>query len=224
MRTLIEMINVSKAFGRKVILKDVSFAVQEGETVGIVGANGSGKSVLFKLLCGFTQPDQGNVLVRGEELGKGRDFPENMGVFINSPGFIGIYSGFQNLKFLADIQGKIGTEEIEDAMIKVGLDPSNKTRVDHYSMGMKQKLGLAQAVMEGQDIVVLDEPFNALDHKTYGDIKEIIRMLKAEGKTIFLTSHRFEDIEQLCDKIYMIEDCRVTALTEEDASRYRGAD
>ena len=130
MRTLIEMINVSKAFGRKVILKDVSFAVQEGETVGIVGANGSGKSVLFKLLCGFTQPDQGNVLVRGEELGKGRDFPENMGVFINSPGFIGIYSGFQNLKFLADIQGKIGTEEIEDAMIKVGLDPSNKTRVD----------------------------------------------------------------------------------------------
>ena len=104
MRTLIEMINVSKAFGRKVILKDVSFAVQEGETVGIVGANGSGKSVLFKLLCGFTQPDQGNVLVRGEELGKGRDFPENMGVFINSPGFIGIYSGFQNLKFLADIQ------------------------------------------------------------------------------------------------------------------------
>lgn len=224
MKTLIEMKNVSKAFGRRVVLKDVSLAVREGETVGIVGENGSGKSVLFKMLCGFVQPDQGSVFVRGEELGKGRDFPENMGVFINSPGFIGIYSGFRNLKFLADIRGKIGTEEIEDAMIKVGLDPSDKTKVDHYSMGMKQKLGLAQAVMEGQDIVVLDEPFNALDYKTYGDIKEIIRMMKAEGKTIFLTSHRFEDIEQLCDKIYMIEECRVTALTEEYADRLKGAD
>lgn len=224
MKTLIEMKNVSKVFGRRVVLKDVSLAVREGETVGIVGENGSGKSVLFKMLCGFVQPDQGSVFVRGEELGKGRDFPENMGVFINSPGFIGIYSGFRNLKFLADIRGKIGTEEIEDAMIKVGLDPSDKTKVDHYSMGMKQKLGLAQAVMEGQDIVVLDEPFNALDYKTYGDIKEIIRMMKAEGKTIFLTSHRFEDIEQLCDKIYMIEECRVTALTEEYADRLKGAD
>lgn len=224
MKTLIEMKNVSKAFGRRVVLKDVSLAVREGETVGIAGENGSGKSVLFKMLCGFVQPYQGSVSVRGEELGKGRDFPENMGVFINSPGFIGIYSGFRNLKFLADIRGKIGTEEIEDAMIKVGLDPSDKTKVDHYSMGMKQKLGLAQAVMEGQDIVVLDEPFNALDYKTYGDIKEIIRMMKAEGKTIFLTSHRFEDIEQLCDKIYMIEECRVTALTEEYAGRLKGAD
>lgn len=221
MKALLEMKNVSKKFGRKTILKDVSLVVQQGETVGLVGANGSGKSVLFKILCGFLQPDKGSVFVHGEKLGKGRDFPENMGTFINSPGFIGIYSGFKNLKFLADIRGKIGTEEIEDAMLKVGLDPSNKTKVDDYSLGMKQKLGLAQAIMEEQDILVLDEPFNALDHKTYEDMKEIIRMLKAEGKTIFLTSHNFNDIEQLCDEVYTIEECRLIPLTEEIADKYR---
>lgn len=221
MKALLEMKNVSKKFGRKTILKDVSLVVQQGETVGLVGANGSGKSVLFKILCGFLQPDKGSVFVHGKKLGKGRDFPENMGTFINSPGFIGIYSGFKNLKFLADIRGKIGTEEIEDAMLKVGLDPSNKTKVDDYSLGMKQKLGLAQAIMEEQDILVLDEPFNALDHKTYGDMKEVIRMLKAEGKTIFLTSHNFNDIEQLCDEVYTIEECRLTPLTEEIADKYR---
>lgn len=224
MKILIEMKNVSKAFRSKNILQDVSFMVQQGETVGLVGANGTGKSVLFKMLCGFVEPDKGSIIVDGKKLGKGRDFPENMGIFINSPGFIGIYNGFKNLKFLADIQGKIGTMEIEDAMLKVGLDPSNKTKVDNYSLGMKQKLGLAQAIMENQDILVLDEPFNSLDYKTYGDIKEIIRMLKADGKTIFLTSHNFSDIEQLCDKVYTIEDHRLIPMTDKIAEKYRKMD
>ena len=154
----------------------------------------------------------------------GCDFPESLGVFINSPGFIGIYNGFQNLKFLADIQGKIGEKEIRQAMSKVGLDPDNKTKVDNYSLGMKQKLGLAQAIMEGQDILILDEPFNALDYKTYEDVKAIIRMLKAEGKTIFLTSHHYKDIEQLCDQVYSLEDCQLLPITEEIAARYREMD
>lgn len=224
MKILIEMKNVSKAFRSKNILQDVSFTVQQGETVGLVGANGTGKSVLFKMLCGFVEPDKGSIIVDGKKLGKGRDFPENMGIFINSPGFIGIYNGFKNLKFLADIQGKIGTMEIEDAMLKVGLDPSNKTKVDNYSLGMKQKLGLAQAIMENQDILVLDEPFNSLDYKTYGDIKEIIHMLKADGKTIFLASHNFSDIEQLCDKVYTIEDHRLIPMTDKIAEKYRKMD
>ena len=139
-------------------------------------------------------------------------------------GFIGIYNGFQNLKFLADIQGKIGEKEIRQAMSKVGLDPDNKTKVDNYSLGMKQKLGIAQAIMEGQDILILDEPFNALDYKTYEDEKTIIRMLKAEGKTIFLTSHHFKDIEQLCDQVYSIEDCQLVPITEEIAAHYREMD
>lgn len=222
MSSYIELKHVSKSYGHKTILRDVSCAVECGKTVGLVGANGSGKSVLFKILCGFEQPDAGSVSVRGKQLGRdGRDFPDQMGVFINAPGFIGIYSGFQNLKFLAEIQGKIGTAEIQDAMRKVGLDPDNKGKVDHYSLGMKQKLGLAQAIMEGQDILVLDEPFNALDYKTYEDVKTILRMLKAEGKTMFLTSHRYRDIEQLCDEVYCIEECRLLPMNEALAMRYR---
>lgn len=222
MDSYIEIRNISKSFGRKTILQDVSLSVDCGKTVGLVGTNGSGKSVLFKILCGFEKPDQGNVFVRGVQLGtNGRDFPANMGVFINAPGFIGIYSGFQNLKFLADIQGKIGEKEIREAMNKVGLDPDNKTKVDNYSLGMKQKLGLAQAIMEGQDILILDEPFNALDYKTYEDVKSIIRMQRAEGKTIFLTSHHYKDIEQLCDQVYSIEDCQLVPITEEIATRYQ---
>lgn len=218
----LEIKNVSKRFGHRTILEDVSLSVERGKTVGIVGANGSGKSVLFRILCGFEKPDQGKVCVRGKEPGKnGQDFPDNIGVFINSPGFIGIYSGFENLKFLADIKGKIGEKEIEAAMEKVGLDPGDKTKVEHYSLGMKQKLGLAQAMMEGQDILVLDEPFNALDYKTYEDVKTIIRMLKAEDKTIFLTSHHFKDIEQLCDQVYVIEDGRLVPMTDETEEHYR---
>lgn len=218
----IEIKNVSKRFGHKRVLEEVSLSVERGQTIGLIGANGSGKSVLFKILCGFVKPDQGSVYVRGAQLGKnGRDFPEDLGVFINSPGFIGIYSGFKNLKLLADIQGKIGEEEIKAAMSKVGLDQKDKTKVEHYSLGMKQKLGLAQAIMEGQDILVLDEPFNALDHQTYDDMKMLIRMLKAEGKTIFLTSHRFKDIEQLCDQVYFLEEGRLAPITEEIAAYYR---
>ena len=222
MSSYIEIKNVSKRFGQKTILENVSLPVEQGQTIGLVGANGSGKSVLFKVLCGFEKPDSGSVSIRGKQLGKnGRDFPDNMCVFINSPGFIGMYSGLQNLKFLADIQGKISEAEIREAMGKVGLDPENKTKVSNYSLGMKQKLGLAQAIMEGQDILVLDEPFNALDYHTYEDVKSIIRMLKAEGKTIFLTSHHYKDLEQLCDLIYTIQDCRLIPMTPEIAAHYQ---
>ncbi len=222
MCSYIEVKNVSKSFDHRTVLEDVSLSVDRGKVIGLVGANGSGKSVLFKILCGFEKPDTGSVFVRGEKLGEhGRDFPADMGVFINSPGFIGIYSGFQNLKFLAGIRRKIGDKEIQEAMSKVGLDSDNKTKVDNYSLGMKQKLGLAQAIMEGQDILVLDEPFNALDYKTYEDVKIIIRMLKAEGKTIFMTSHRYKDIEQLCDQVYSLENCRLVPITAEIAARYR---
>lgn len=222
MDSIIKLQNVSKSFSNHSILKDVSLSVQGGETIGIVGANGSGKSVLFKIICGFETPDNGEVYVRGKKLGENdKDFPENMGVFINSPGFISIYNGYQNLKFLSEINGKIGEKEIKSAMTKVGLDPENKTKVENYSLGMKQKLGLAQTFMEGQDILILDEPFNALDYKTYEDVKSIIRMLKAEEKTIFLTSHHYKDIEQLCDKVYTIEDSHLIPVTEEIANRYK---
>lgn len=219
MSTIIELDRVSKAFSRRTILNDVTLAIKAGHTVGIVGSNGSGKSVLFQIICGFLIPDSGTVRVRGNVLGGSRDFPENMGVLINSPGFISLDTGLQNLRYLAGIRGVIGDQEIRSAMKKVGLDPDDRTRVEHYSLGMKQKLGLAQAIMEGQDILILDEPFNALDYKTYNDVKEIIRTLQAEGKTILMTSHNYEDIETLCNEVYVLEEGQLGTLPADEMKR-----
>ena len=177
MKPIISLDQVSKSFSGRRVLSDVSLDVEKGSTVGIVGANGSGKSVLFNIICGFLTPDSGQVYVRGQALGKGRDFPENVGVLINSPGFIGLNTGLQNLRYLAGIRGVAGEKEIRSAMQKTGLDPEDKTKVEHYSMGMKQKLGIAQAIMEDQDILILDEPFNALDYKTYNDTKDILSLI-----------------------------------------------
>ncbi|MDR0489372.1 MAG: ABC transporter ATP-binding protein [Propionibacteriaceae bacterium] len=220
MTPCIEVAHVSKAYSGQVVLRDVSLVVERGTTVGLVGANGSGKSVLFKAICGFVRPDTGTVTVDGVHLGEGSDFPENMGVFINSPGFIGIYSGFKNLQFLASIRGVITDEQIREAMRKVGLDPENRVKVDNYSLGMKQKLGIAQAIMENQEIIILDEPFNALDYKTYNDVKEIIRALQVEGKTILLTSHNYEDLAQLCDPVYILDESKMVPITEALIAKY----
>ena len=223
MSTIIELENIRKSFSRHRVLDGVFLTVEAGTTVGVVGSNGSGKSVLFQIICGFYTPDSGTVRIRGEILGKSRDFPENIGVLINAPGFIGPDTGIQNLRYLAAIRGVIGDREIRDAMRKVGLDPEDRTKVEHYSLGMKQKLALAQAIMEGQDILILDEPFNALDYKTYNDVKEIIRILQAEGKTILLTSHNYEDLESLCQKIYVMADGRLGTLSSEEMrQRFRG--
>ena len=223
MEPIISLNHVSKSFSGRRVLSDVSLNIEKGSTVGIVGSNGSGKSVLFNIICGFLIPDNGQVCVRGQVLGKGRDFPENVGVLINSPGFIGLNTGLQNLRYLAGIRGVAGEKEIRLAMQKTGLDPEDKTKVEHYSLGMKQKLGIAQAIMENQDILILDEPFNALDYKTYNDTKEIIRVLQAEGRTNLMTSHNYDDLETLCTHIYAIEEGKLGVLSgEEMKKRFRG--
>ena len=208
----IEVNDVTKQFAGETILENVQLKVAQGSSVGIIGGNGSGKSLLFKLICGFEKPTIGQVRIRQRVLGEKLDFPENVGVFINEPGYIELFSGFKNLQFLAAINNKISAKEIKAAMELVGLNPNNKTKVKDYSLGMKQKLGIAQAIMENQDILVFDEPFNALDYKTYQDIKSIIQQLKAQGKTILLTSHHFADIEELCDEIFVIEEGQLTPL------------
>lgn len=216
----IQVKNVSKSYNDVPVLDKVDIAIEKGTTVGIVGGNGSGKSVLFKVICGFTAPDEGTVDIRDKRLGRDIDFPEDVGVFINSPGYISLYNGLQNLKFLADINGKIGIDKIKETMKIVGLNPDNKAKVKDYSLGMKQKLGIAQAIMEDQDIVVLDEPFNALDYKTYNDIKEIIKHLKEQEHTMVLTSHNYQDIEELCDIVYLIDEGRLRPLTDKLKEEY----
>lgn len=211
----IEVSNVTKKFAGETILENIQLKVSQGKSVGIVSGNGSGKSLLFKLICGFEKPTNGQIKIRQQVLGEKLDFPENVGVFINEPGYIELFSGFKNLQFLAAINNKISAKEIKETMELVGLNPNNKTKVKDYSLGMKQKLGIAQAIMENQDILIFDEPFNALDYKTYQDIKSIIQQLKGQGKTILLTSHHFADIEELCDEVYVIEGGHLMPMTND---------
>lgn len=209
MEHIIEFRNVSKAFKSNLLFSRVSFSVEKGSVVGFVGQNGSGKSVLFKLISGIYRPDNGSITVRGKELGKDCDFPENMGVLIDSPGFVDIYTGFQNLKYLAAIKNVIGDEKIKQALETVGLDSDSKTRVKNYSLGMRQKLAIAQAIMEEQDILLLDEPFNALDDESHKKMLALVKSLQKAGKTVLITSHNCEDIEYLCDTVYIIKDKQV---------------
>lgn len=220
MNEIIKVNKVSKAFNGVNILDDISLNIKKGSTIGIIGENGSGKSVIFKLICGFLKPDCGEIYIRGEKIGKKFDFPDNVGAMINKPGYIDMYTGFKNLKFLAGIKNIIDDGKIKSTMELVGLDANNKTKVKNYSLGMKQKLGIAQAIMEDQDIIILDEPFSALDFKTNKDIKQLIKLLKIKGNTILLTSHNHSDIEELCDEIYIILNGKIEKLTNNIKNMY----
>ncbi|MDY6085658.1 MAG: ATP-binding cassette domain-containing protein [Peptoniphilaceae bacterium] len=217
---MIEISHVSKRFGDATILNDISLSIDEGETVGFVGANGSGKSVLFKIIAGLYRPDEGSVTVRGQVLGKDVDFPDGMGILIDEPGYVDYMSGWNNLKNLALIQNKISDDQIRETMMRFHLDPNNRTMARNYSLGMKKKLGICQAIMENQDIIILDEPFNALDFESYNDIQDVLFELKEEGKTILITAHQHEDIESLCDRMFFVHQGSVEPLTEEIRTAY----
>lgn len=197
MMSLIELRNVSKSFKGLSLFENLSVSFEKGKIYGIVGHNGSGKSVLFKMMCGFVFPDQGSVIVNGEELGKNKRFPENFGIIIDKPGYLGDKTGFENLRYLADIQNKISDEKIKEILEKVGLSHTIMQKVKNYSLGMKQKLAIAQAIMEDQEILLLDEPFNGLDVDSVENIRDLLKSLNNQGKTIFLTSHNNEDIDIL---------------------------
>ncbi|ALS78448.1 multidrug ABC transporter ATP-binding protein [Planococcus kocurii] len=202
--TLIEMKDVSKSYKGLVLLENTDLSIEKGGIYGLVGPNGSGKSVLFKMMCGFVFPDQGTVTVRGVQLGKQNRFPNNFGVIIDRPGYLGNKSGFENLKYLAMIQNQITDDQIKDAMTTVGLQPAAQQKVKNYSLGMKQKLALAQAIMEDQEVLLLDEPFNALDIDSVEKIRDLLFLLKEQGKTIVLTSHNQEDIDILSDHVFRV--------------------
>ena len=198
--------HVFKSFGKEKVLKDVSLVIKPGQIYGIVGNNGSGKTVLMKCICGFMRPDKGKIYVDGKRIGKDVDFPESIGVIIETPGFIPHETGFSNLKILAGLKGLIGRDEIRENIKKVGLDPDMKKPVGKYSLGMRQRLGIAQAIMENPNVLILDEPFNGLDKHGVEEMRQLLKELKAQGKAILLASHNARDIEELCDVVHDMED------------------
>lgn len=197
--------HVYKSFGKEQVLSDVSLSVPPGKIVGVVGGNGSGKTVLMKCLCGFLRPDKGEITVNGRRVGKDCDFPPSLGIIIETPGFIPTMSGYRNLKTLASLRGLIGRREILAVLERVGLRASMRKPVGKYSLGMRQRLGIAQAVMEDPAALILDEPFNGLDKETVEDMRGLLRGLRARGKAILLASHNGEDIRELCDEVYHME-------------------
>lgn len=200
---MIEVKNVSVRFKDELVLDGVSLNFEVGKIYGIQGKNGSGKSVLFKVIAGFLKPDSGEVIVNREKLYIDKDFPEECGVMIESPGLIDSMSGFQNLKYLASINKRISDGAIRSYMELFDLDPTSKKKVKNYSLGMRQKLGIIQAVMEDQRIVLLDEPMNSLDEKSVDLVRDHLLSIKKD-KVLIITSHNREDLEYVCDDIYRL--------------------
>lgn len=215
---MIEVENVSLHTKHYTILEEVSLTVEPGNIVGLIGTNGSGKTMLMKCICGFNNAFTGNIRVMGKELGKDVDFPPSTGLIIETPGFVPYHSGYKNLKMLADLRGRIGRDEVREIMEKVGLEPDLRRHVRKYSLGMRQRLGLAQALMENPDVLILDEPLNGLDKEMTAIIRDVLLKEKEKGKTILLSSHNQLDIELLCDKVYEMEKGKLSLYTPEKES------
>ena len=203
---IIEVSHVYKNFKSTEVLKDVTFRCEKGRIYGIVGHNGSGKTVLFKCICGFLSCDKGYITVHGKKMGKEIDMLQKAGIIIEEPGFLRKWSGYHNLEFLYTIGKRNDKNHLCSVMKKVGLDPSLKRSVGKYSLGMRQRLAIAQAIMEDPDILILDEPMNGLDKSGVGEMRTLFLEMKSEGKTILLASHNREDSDTLCDEVYEMED------------------
>ena len=209
---IIDVKNVNLTIGKTQILKDINVSFKQGKIHGLIGRNGSGKTMLMKCICGFIKPTTGEIMVDGKRVGKDVDFPKNMGIIIETPEFIPYYSGYKNLKLLAGLNNRIGKKEIMQSMEQVGLDPKLKRHVRKYSLGMRQRLGLAQAIMENPDLLILDEPFNGLDKDGVKEMREYLLSYKEQGKTILICSHSAEDISVLCETVHEMDKGRLEQI------------
>lgn len=212
MNQIIEVKGLSKSFGKNKVLDDVNIGFAAQRIHGIIGRNGSGKTMLFKCILGMMPFSDGEITVNGKRIGKDIDVPENVGMIIESPGFLAGYSGYANLRLLSRIKNVIGRDEITRAIQTVGLDPASRKRVGKYSMGMRQRLCIAQAIMENPSLLILDEPMNGLDNRGVGEIRELLLNLKNQGKTILIASHNPEDIRQLCDTVCEMDCGKLTQV------------
>lgn len=212
---IVEAMNIRKSFNKKIVLDNISFQLSSGKIYGLIGDNGSGKSVLLKCLCGILPCDSGKILISGKEIITGINEPPILGIVIEHPGFLGSLSGWSNLKYLAGIRGKISDDKIREALELVGLQNHSEKKVKKYSLGMRQKLAIAQAVMENPSVYFMDEPFNGLDSKSVIAIQTLFRSLRNEGKTFLLVSHHASDIDNLCDEIFEIRSGQLRQVTKE---------
>lgn len=212
---IIEIKEISKSFRGVKVLKNVSMTLESGHIYGFIGHNGSGKTVLLKLICAFFEPTTGEILFNDTNIIKNNEYPPSTRALIERPTFISELSGKENLELLAKVQKKIGEKEIENALEKVGLEKEKDKLYYKYSLGMKQKLGIAQVLMEDPQILILDEPFNGLDDESAKNIRQILLEEKKKGKLIILATHLKEDIELLCDELYKFDDGVVTKEEKE---------
>lgn len=207
---MIELKNLSKRFGDNVLFENVNMVFESGRIYGISGRNGCGKTVLLKLMLGLCKPDGGEILINGRKLHSRSGYADNTGFIIETPRFLPGFTGLENLMFLAKLRGKIGEKEVRQALINVGLDPDDKKKAGKYSLGMRQRLGIAQAIMENPDVLLLDEPTNALDRQGVSAMQELLRRYASEGKTILIATHIFADIDGFVDKLFAIENKNLT--------------
>lgn len=209
-KSYIEVNNYTKVIRNNIILSDINLKLQRGKIYGFKGKNGSGKSMLFRAICGLIKATKGEVIIDSKKIGSDVSFPESLGVLIESPGFIADFTGFKNLKYLADINKKIDDNKIKITLEAVGLDPEDKRKFKKYSLGMKQRLGIAQAVMENPDLIILDEPTNALDSDGVELVNKMILKLRNENKIILIANHDKEELEMVADEIYTLHDGKIT--------------
>lgn len=214
MGTVVRLEDYCKSFKSAEVLKNINLTLESGKVIGLKGKNGSGKTMLMRAISGLILPTSGKVYINDKELGRQISFPPSIGILIENPSFISNYTGFKNLKILASIQNRISDDEIRDAIRKVGLDPDDKRTFKKYSLGMKQRLGIAAAIMERPDIVIIDEPINALDEAGAGLIKGLLDELKANGSLIIIACHDTEELNYLSDEIYEIYDGEITGHIE----------
>ena len=209
----IKITDVNKTIKKAPILRDINLEFTGGKVYGLRGKNGSGKTMLMRAICGLITPDSGIIDIDGKILGKDISFPESIGVLIENPSFIGNYTGLKNLKVLASIQNRVSDEQIRKALKDIGLDTDDKRTYRKYSLGMKQKLGIAAAVMENPDIIILDEPINALDDVSVEKVHDILEEQKKRGAVIIIACHDKEELDQLSDEIIEISDGRIINKT-----------
>ena len=214
--TTIEITDLVKDIKGKRIIDHVNLHLESGKITGLKGVNGSGKTMLMRLVCGLITPTSGSIVINGKRLGKDITFPESVGILIENPAFLDAYSGFENLKLLASIKHSVGPEEIHQTIARVGLDPDDKKKYRKYSLGMKQRLGIAAAVMEEPDIIILDEPTNALDSDGVAMLKEILHDQRERGALVLISCHDLPTLQELSDEIYLMESGALRPYEGED--------